>query len=775
MVRLGASIEESSEASPRESGLRELGGTAIRDAVTDVGERSSGERTVLDLEERSLAGLSAYVTDGRRREVRLPTRRLGRQAIGHELDVGESGLLEHGLNELRETARDHQEAPASRLGERHQPGEAAPDAGLAEDHREGLGEGDFHCRHLAPDDLMQPDLPRIEQRFGFFHDPRGSERAHDAHEHVGLTDGAVEVHGEERRKHGASLGSDSSLAKLGWSSVAASEDTPTEPDETVRAAPDVDREVRFQSSTLEALRHVDASARLDMRVLAFATFACAALLQLSVHQNSLHWLTTALLTSTSVASLALHRKVKNRRGLSDAENVVTGTLCSLSALSAIAYLGTLSAVAVTICALVFGWGLGSSRPAAWGVYLTSSIGYLLLALLVATGALPLTETVLALTRENTRALIGLTLAVEMVLAISFWSAQRTRSALDRAIERTSSAQQELNRRAALLDEARAALHDLLDGAKLGPYSGRNVGPYSMADVIGRGGMGEIYRANRDDGRVAAVKVLHGSAQSDPTALERFFREAEASSALDSPHIVRLIERGTTDDGIPWLALELLDGMDLGRYLRQRGRLAMPECQELVGQLARALSAAEQAGIVHRDIKPQNVFRSGSSERPLWKLLDFGVSKLVGITNTLTHGAAVGTPAYMSPEQVRGQEVDHRSDVYALGAIAYRSLVGRPAFSGRDALAIMYQVDQSMPLRPSALLPLPPDVDRVLALALAKDLDDRFQSAPELAHALADAARGELAEPLRRRATRLLGRYPWRELGEHDASTTPPGD
>ena len=144
----------------------------------------------------------------------------------------------------------------------------------------------------------------------------------------------------------------------------------------------------------------------------------------------------------------------------------------------------------------------------------------------------------------------------------------------------------------------------------------------------------------------------------------------------------------------------------------------------------------------------------------WKILDFGVSKLEHNQGTLTQGHVVGTPAYMAPEQARGENVDYRADVYALAAIVYRSVTGHPAFTGKDVPSTLYDVVYKQPTQPSQLAQLPADLDRVLAIGLAKNPAERFQSATEFAQALAAAAAGELPQPLRRRAEDLLGKFPW---------------
>jgi serine/threonine-protein kinase len=167
-------------------------------------------------------------------------------------------------------------------------------------------------------------------------------------------------------------------------------------------------------------------------------------------------------------------------------------------------------------------------------------------------------------------------------------------------------------------------------------------------------------------------------------------------------------------------------------------------------------------VVHRDLKPQNLFLSETKTgRTIWKILDFGVSKLQGSAGTLTQHAVVGTPGYMSPEQAQGTAADRRSDIFSLGAVAYRALTGRPPFSGTDTPQILFEIVYKNPIRPSELLPtLPRDVDLALAIALAKRPEDRFSSAFEFAEAFVHASRGRLPLEVRKRARAVLAKYPW---------------
>jgi serine/threonine protein kinase len=210
-------------------------------------------------------------------------------------------------------------------------------------------------------------------------------------------------------------------------------------------------------------------------------------------------------------------------------------------------------------------------------------------------------------------------------------------------------------------------------------------------------------------------------------------------------------------------MELLRGSDLGALLRREYRMGVVEILEMAHDVAHALDAAHRAGVVHRDLKPQNVFRVNKTtpDGPGWKVLDFGVCSLPGSTGTLTDRELVGTPHYMSPEQAQGSKGDHRTDVFAMGVLLYRVLTGQLPFAG-EGHAVLYAVVNEAPLRPREIAPwIPPDVERVLAIALAKTPAERFDSAVELADALRAAVNEELPDETRVRADELLRRAPWR--------------
>jgi serine/threonine-protein kinase len=436
-------------------------------------------------------------------------------------------------------------------------------------------------------------------------------------------------------------------------------------------------------------------------------------------------------------------------------------LGSAVTMALVGHLGVLSPVTMALAIIVSFDGGSDQRTRGRIVYVTTAIGYMVLVLLACFHVIPPLLPAKGPIDPRATFLFGLT--GEGMLFAAYWVAVVSRRRTLEAMARLESAQVEIRRRQALLDEVRADLDRALDAAKVGRFTGQEIGPYLANDVIGRGGMGEVYKGVRvETGELVALKVLHAQFQGEKDQLERFFREAEVTTQLASPHIVRVIDRGRAPDGSPYLAMELLVGYDLAHALRRHSRLGMNDVLEMVAHVAGGLSAAQEAGIVHRDIKPQNVFRARvGGGTAIWKVLDFGVSKINDFAGTLTHGAIVGTPGYMSPEQARGLPLSHRSDVFSLGALAYRALTGRPAFHASDPLSTTYQVVHKMPARPSEIVPkLHGDVDYVLALALAKDSKDRFKSAVSFAAALRDASRGELDDRLRAAANELLGRHPW---------------
>jgi eukaryotic-like serine/threonine-protein kinase len=274
----------------------------------------------------------------------------------------------------------------------------------------------------------------------------------------------------------------------------------------------------------------------------------------------------------------------------------------------------------------------------------------------------------------------------------------------------------------------------------GRWSGQKLGQWRLGVVLGRGAMGEVYEALGPRDQPAAVKLLNARSTSSTAIVERFHREMDIAARLESPHIVKVFEVSQPDAPVPYIAMERLHGIDLATRLRDENQNRMPsdELVILLDQVARGLEIARLAGVVHRDLKPHNLFHHDGS---VWKILDFGVSKVLDSEGTLTGEGIVGTPQYMAPEQASGGHVTHLADVYALGAIAYRCLTGRSPFKGKDLAELVYQVVHTPPIRPSALGRVSTSIEDVLAVAMAKDPRRRFPSAVSFAQAFIAARRG----------------------------------
>jgi serine/threonine protein kinase len=277
-----------------------------------------------------------------------------------------------------------------------------------------------------------------------------------------------------------------------------------------------------------------------------------------------------------------------------------------------------------------------------------------------------------------------------------------------------------------------------------------VGKYRVTREIGRGGMAAVYEAEQTSlNKKVAVKVLASELSASTIVIERFFREARAAASIRSPYIVDVYDSGRLEDGRPFICMELLEGESL--YDRMaRIRLIDPETTvRVITQCAKGLLKAHAAGIVHRDLKPENIFITKPEEGDeVSKLLDFGLAKFYEPvapdqkTARLTReGAVFGTPAYMSPEQVKGQgSVDHRADLWALGCMAFECLIGRPVWNTDQGVAMTFAAIATAPIPvPSKLRPdLPTSFDEWFAKALERDPDKRFQTAKELAEALIKA-------------------------------------
>jgi hypothetical protein len=271
------------------------------------------------------------------------------------------------------------------------------------------------------------------------------------------------------------------------------------------------------------------------------------------------------------------------------------------------------------------------------------------------------------------------------------------------------------------------------------FEARRLGRYRLKARIGSGGSGEVWLARDEQGRDVALKILHAQSSQVPMARLRFEREARAAASLHDPHTIRVIDWGASDDGVYFIAMELLDGSDLATLVRQSGPLPLARALSFIGQACESLAEAHAAGIFHRDIKPANLFAANvNGERDFLKLLDFGLAKLPRGADelTVTHeGWIGGTPSYMAPEACAGTPTDERSDLYSLGAVLYFLVTGRAPFVAQTAAQVMMAHLNEAPLPPSQLAALPPSLDALVLRCLAKRPDDRFQTVRALQQAL----------------------------------------
>ena len=407
--------------------------------------------------------------------------------------------------------------------------------------------------------------------------------------------------------------------------------------------------------------------------------------------------------------------------------------------TAIPYFGAFSPVAVVLVLGVYFTGLGRSSRLALAVYAVCAGMQLLVAALVIAGEHD-TGMIhpIGLTRVE---MIVIQALVQAVLAATFITARISRATALLSLVELERAVRLAAHREALLLEAREELDRALRKGR-GRFSEQTIGPYKLGGMIGRGAMGEVYEAQSAQG-VVAIKLLSQASLGNPQHVMRFLRELRTAAGLASPHVVRVLDVG--ENPVPYLVMEKLEGETLAEALRTR-KVSAGEIVEMIAQIGAGITAAAEAGIVHRDLKPQNVFYAQrAGQRGIWKILDFGIARGLDQGDTLTAGHVVGTPSYMAPEQAAGGVVDHRTDLYALAAIAYRALTGQPPFAGGEIAETLYKVVHTRPRRPSLLADVPPELDLVLAIGMAKNPAQRFATAAELAEALEGVFSGTLPE------------------------------
>ncbi len=290
-----------------------------------------------------------------------------------------------------------------------------------------------------------------------------------------------------------------------------------------------------------------------------------------------------------------------------------------------------------------------------------------------------------------------------------------------------------------------------------PLVGRTLGSgYLLQELVGLGGMGRVYRAEQVAlGRTVAVKVVHPHLLSDPRSVQRFYQEARAASTINHPNSVGVIDFGHTDDGILYLVMEFVEGKDLADLLSEQGALPPERAASILMSVLDALAEAHALGVIHRDLKPENIIlRRHRSGRDFVKVVDFGLAMVVrnedasGITQP---GAVCGTPDYMAPEQARGQEVDARADLYAVGVLLFEMLTGKlPYEDGSPTAVVLRHLHDPVP-DPLQVAPergIPPALAAVARKAMAKAPPERFQSAEQMREALCEAmasiARGKVS-------------------------------
>ena len=250
-------------------------------------------------------------------------------------------------------------------------------------------------------------------------------------------------------------------------------------------------------------------------------------------------------------------------------------------------------------------------------------------------------------------------------------------------------------------------------------------------------MGTVWRAEHLQlGAAVAVKLIEPKTAGGRDALWHCQREARAAAALRSPHVVQILDFGSDDvSGNPFIVMELLEGESLADRLRRRGKLSLAETSRVLTHVARALSRAHAADIVHRDLKPANVFLVADDDEELAKVLDFGTARVQGacmLDGSTGTGSIVGTPHYMSPEHISAQAVDHRTDLWAMAVMAFECVTGRRPFDAKETGRLVLQICTYPIPVPSQIAPVPAAFDAWFQRATQRDLDQRFQSARELA-------------------------------------------
>jgi len=270
--------------------------------------------------------------------------------------------------------------------------------------------------------------------------------------------------------------------------------------------------------------------------------------------------------------------------------------------------------------------------------------------------------------------------------------------------------------------------------------GKNLGQFEILQEIGRGGMATVYKSRQQSmNRIVAVKVLPQHLLHDPGFYERFEREVEVISTLEHPHILPIYDYGQSD-GVPYIAMRFLGGGSLEDQIRRQGPVMVDDLERPLRQIAQALDYAHKQGIIHRDLKPGNIMLDEGGNA---YLSDFGIARVMG--SEMTGSMIIGTPSYMSPEQANGLPIDARADVYALGVVLFELITGRLPFQAETPMAVLLKhINEDVPPIADFREDVSVVVEEVVRKATAKDPDDRFSSAGDMALAFSAALRDETA-------------------------------
>lgn len=285
-----------------------------------------------------------------------------------------------------------------------------------------------------------------------------------------------------------------------------------------------------------------------------------------------------------------------------------------------------------------------------------------------------------------------------------------------------------------------------DGSRLVPLNpllGSTIDEKFRIDAqLGRGAMGTVYRATQLNlERPVALKIMRSDILSNPVAIERFKREALAIARLKHPRIVMIYDYGVASEVGAYIVMEHLEGRSLSAEVKERKMIPLDQAIRWMRQICQAVAVAHAAGVIHRDLKPHNIFLEATQDGPFVKVLDFGLAKLQratdeGVGSLTKSGTLVGSPPYMSPEQCEDLPLDAQSDIYSLGCVFYEMVAGRPPFVGSSPIDTLVKHMNEAPRPPSEYNPdVPEAVDAVLLKALAKHKKDRYESAAEFGHVL----------------------------------------